>query len=75
MAKDYLARVNKDLMKAIGPGLLFASTAIGVTHFVLCTTAGALFGWPFLILIFIALITKYPFFAFSTRYAAHTGKS
>lgn len=67
--------MNKGFIQAIGPGLLFASTAIGVTHFVLCTTAGALFGWPFLGLIFIALVTKYPFFAFSTRYAAHTGKS
>ena len=63
------------LRKAIGPGLLFASTAIGVTHFVLCTTAGAYFGFRFMPLIIVALVCKYPFFEFSSRYAAATGKT
>lgn len=66
---------RSNLLKALGPGLFFASTAIGVTHFVLCTTAGAYFGFRFLALTILALICKYPFFEFSSRYAAATGKT
>ena len=31
--------------KTLGPGILFASTAIGVSHLVQSTKAGALFGF------------------------------
>ena len=48
--------------KTAGPGILFASTAIGVSHLVQSTRAGADFG--LLILGFVILVTllKYPFF-------------
>lgn len=68
--------MNKnEFARSFGPGLLFASTAIGVTHFVLCTTAGALYGLQFLGIVVLSLILKYPFFEFSSRYAATTGKT
>ena len=61
--------------KTAGPGILFASTAIGVSHLVQSTRAGADFG--LLILGFVILVTllKYPFFEFGSRYANSTQTS
>ena len=56
------------LKKTLGPGILFASTAIGVSHLVQSTRAGANYGFGFLIFIIIANLFKYPFFEFATRY-------
>ena len=33
------------MMRTFGPGIMFASTAIGVSHLVQSTRAGAEFGW------------------------------
>lgn len=65
----------KNVINKLGPGLLFASTAIGTSHLVLSTRAGAHHGLIFLWIIFFALILKYPFYAFAPRYTAATGKS
>jgi len=61
--------------KTAGPGILFACTAIGVSHLVQSTRAGADFG--LLILGFVILVTllKYPFFEFGSRYANSTQTS
>ncbi|MDX1652191.1 MAG: divalent metal cation transporter [Brumimicrobium sp.] len=59
----------------LGPGVLFAATAIGVSHLVQSTKAGALFGFTLIGFIALANILKYPFFEFGSRYAAATGKS
>ena len=64
-----------NFLKSLGPGLLFASTAIGTSHLVLSTRAGAHYGQVFLWVIFGALLLKYPFYEFGTRYAIATGKS
>jgi Mn2+/Fe2+ NRAMP family transporter len=61
--------------KTLGPGILFASAAIGVSHLVQSTKAGALYGFDLLILIILANLFKYPFFEFGSRYASATGKS
>ncbi len=61
--------------KKLGPGLLYAGAAIGVSHLVQSTTAGAKFGYELVWAIIIANILKYPFFEFAPRYAASTGKS
>tara|TARA_X000000950_G_scaffold47647_2_gene55199 strand:+ start:256 stop:1515 length:1260 start_codon:yes stop_codon:yes gene_type:complete len=61
--------------KTLGPGILFASTAIGVSHLVQSTKAGALFGFGLIWAILAANILKYPFFEFGSRYANATGKS
>ena len=63
------------LLKVIGPGLLFASSAIGTSHLVLSTRAGAHHGMVFLGIILMALILKYPFYEFGPRYANATGHS
>lgn len=63
------------LIKTFGPGILFASTAIGVSHLVQSTRAGAEFGFLLLGLVILAILFKYPFFEYSSRYANATGSS
>lgn len=58
---------------AIGPGLLWAGTAIGVSHLVQSTRAGAGFGLSLLWLVLLANLMKYPAFEAGPRYAAATG--
>ncbi|MGW9685314.1 NRAMP family divalent metal transporter [Flagellimonas sp. 2504JD1-5] len=65
----------KILLKNLGPGLLFASMAIGTSHLVLSTKAGAQYGWVMVIPIALANILKYPFFEFGIRYTTVTEKS
>ena len=63
------------LMKTFGPGILFASTAIGVSHLVQSTRAGAMYGFGLVGFIILANVTKYPAFEFGSRYANVTGES
>ena len=65
----------KSIIKNLGPGLLFASMAIGTSHLVLSTKAGAQYGWFMIIPIILANLLKYPFFEFGIRYTNVTGKS
>ena len=65
----------KIALKNLGPGLLFASMAIGTSHLVLSTKAGAQYGWIMIIPIILANILKYPFFEFGVRYTNVTKKS
>ena len=60
---------------AFGPGLLWAAAAIGVSHLVQSTRAGADAGLGLAAVILLALILKYPFFEYGPRYAAATGMS
>ena len=63
------------LSKISGPGILFASTAIGVSHLVQSTRAGADFGLLILGFVILALVLKYPFFEYGSRYANSTQTS
>lgn len=63
------------LIKNLGPGLLFASMAIGTSHLVLSTKAGAQYGWIMIIPIVLANVLKYPFFEFGVRYTSITNKT
>lgn len=65
----------KTLLTYLGPGLLFASMAIGTSHLVLSTKAGAQYGWVMVIPIILANVFKYPFFEFGIRYTTVTQKS
>ncbi|WP_276389585.1 NRAMP family divalent metal transporter [Eudoraea chungangensis] len=65
----------KILLKNLGPGLLFASMAIGTSHLVLSTKAGAQYGWVMVIPIILANFFKYPFFEYGIRYTNVTNKS
>ena len=65
----------KTLLRNLGPGLLFASMAIGTSHLVLSTKAGATYGWVMVVPIVLANLLKYPFFEYGIRYTNTTGKS
>jgi Mn2+/Fe2+ NRAMP family transporter len=62
-------------LKNLGPGLLFAGAAIGVSHLVQSTRAGADFGLGLLWALLLVNLFKYPFFQFGPRYATATGES
>ena len=62
-------------LKKLGPGLLFAGAAIGVSHLVQSTRAGADFGFGLLWALLISIILKYPFFQFGSRFALATKTS
>ena len=62
-------------LKNLGPGLLFAGAAIGVSHLVQSTRAGADFGMGLIWTLLMVNLFKYPFFQFGPRYATATGES
>jgi Mn2+/Fe2+ NRAMP family transporter len=66
---------EKTFLKALGPGLLWAGAAIGVSHLVQSTRAGANFGFALIAIVIVANVFKYPAFSFGPRYAAATGTS
>ena len=61
--------------KILGPGLLYAGAAIGVSHLVQSTRAGAMFNFDLVWVLILANILKYPFFEFGPRYAIATGSN
>ncbi len=63
------------LIKTLGPGLLYAGAAVGVSHLVQSTRAGAEYGLALVWAIVLANFLKYPFFEFGPRYAIATGQS
>ena len=67
--------MNFASFRKLGPGLLFAGAAIGVSHLVQSTRAGADFGFGLLWALLLINLIKYPFFQFGPRYAAATGAS
>lgn len=62
-------------IKSLGPGLLWAGAAIGVSHLVQSSRAGAIYGFDLVGIILLINLFKYPFFEFGPRYAASTGES
>ena len=62
-------------LKKLGPGLLFAGAAIGISHLVQSTRSGADFGFGLIWALVLIHIVKYPFFQFGPRYATATGES
>ena len=69
-----MKKIN-NILKKLGPGLLFAGAAIGVSHLVQSTRAGADFGWGLVWALLIINLFKYPFFQYGPRYAISTGKT
>lgn len=70
-----LNQSQKLTWRSFGPGILMASAAIGGSHLVASTQAGALYGWQLAIMIILANFFKYPFYRFGTEYAYSTGNS
>ena len=67
--------MTKGVWQALGPGLVFAAAAVGVSHLVQSTRAGAVYGFSLVGLVILANIIKYPAFRFGPQYAAATGTS
>ena len=63
------------LIAKLGPGIIFAATAIGISHLVQSTRAGAGYGLAMAGFILLACVVKYPAFRFGSEYAAATGQS
>jgi len=58
---------------AFGPGIVYAAAAVGVSHLVQSTRAGADYGFALTWVVLLALAVKYPFFEFGPRFSAATG--
>lgn len=65
----------RQFLKILGPGLLYAGAAVGVSHLVQSTKAGALFNFDLVWVLLLANFLKYPFFEYGPRYAVATGKN
>ncbi|MEM1103040.1 MAG: divalent metal cation transporter [Pseudomonadota bacterium] len=63
------------LIQILGPGVLFAASAVGLSHLVQATRAGATHGLSLALFIAIACIMKYPSLRFGGEYAAATGET
>lgn len=63
------------LWAVLGPGLIWAGTAVGVSHLVQSTRAGAGFGLGLVWVVLFANLIKYPAFAAGVRYPIATGRS
>ncbi len=60
-------------LKTIGPGFLLAGAAIGVSHIIQSTRAGADYGFSLIWVLILGCVSKYPFMEFAPRYLASTG--
>ena len=54
-------------LSKLGPGLLFAGAAIGVSHLVQSTRAGADFGWGLVWAPLLINLFKYPFLIYKIK--------
>lgn len=61
--------------RAAAPGLIFSGSAIGVSHLVQSTRAGAMFGLALIFVIVLINVLKYPAFRFGMDYAHATRKT
>ena len=66
---------KRNIINSLGPGLLWAGAAIGVSHLVQSTRAGAIYGFQLVAIILLINLFKYPFFEFGPRYASSTSES
>lgn len=65
----------KSKLRAMGPGILMASAAVGGSHIVSSAQAGAIYGWQLLLVVILVNLLKYPFFRFGVQYTLNTEKS
>ncbi|MEM6454778.1 MAG: divalent metal cation transporter [Acidobacteriota bacterium] len=62
-------------LRHLGPGVLFAATAVGASHILMSPEAGARHGLGLVWLVIVAHALKYPAFACAPRWVAATGTS
>lgn len=60
---------------ALGPGILMASAAVGGSHIIMSTQAGAIYSWQLVPIIILANLFKYPFFRFGAQYTLDSGNT
>jgi Mn2+/Fe2+ NRAMP family transporter len=63
------------LMGRFGPAMMMAAAAVGVSHLVYSTQAGAEYGLSLAWLIVLIVVLKYPAFRFAVDYASATEQS
>ncbi|HSM53993.1 MAG TPA: hypothetical protein VK839_07430, partial [Erythrobacter sp.] len=63
------------LRRLAGPGLIFTGAAIGTSHLVQSTRAGAMFGAALIGVIVLANFLKYPAYRFGIDFAHARGRS
>ncbi|MDH4072764.1 MAG: hypothetical protein OEV41_06640 [Gammaproteobacteria bacterium] len=63
------------LLARLGPGIMLAATAVGVSHLVYSTQAGGNYGFSLAWLIVLIVLLKYPAFRFAVDYSSATGHS
>ncbi|VAW90429.1 hypothetical protein MNBD_GAMMA17-1577, partial [hydrothermal vent metagenome] len=61
-----IIRLTKTLSE-LGPGLLYAGAAVGVSHLLMSTKAGANYQYIFLMLVPLIHLIKYPFYKFGPQ--------
>ena len=66
---------NELLRRLAGPGLIFTGAAIGTSHLVQSTRAGAMFGLALVVVIVLANVLKYPAYRFGVDFAHARGRS
>ncbi len=74
MINEYSSPIST-FKHAFGPGLIMAAAAVGVSHLVQSTRAGADYGFTLVWAVILANLFKYPFLEFGPRYAIATKKS
>lgn len=65
----------KPLIRSLGPGVMMAAAAVGGSHLVSSTKAGAIYGWQLMGLILLVNLLKYPFFRAGIQYTLGTGNN
>lgn len=65
----------KEFLKNFGPGIIMASSAIGGSHIIASTQAGAYYGYQLAIFIIIVNLLKYPFYRFAFDYSTIYNKT
>ncbi|WP_018128080.1 Nramp family divalent metal transporter [Balneola vulgaris] len=63
------------LKYALGPGLIMSAAAVGVSHLVQSTRAGAEYSFALIWAVLLANLFKYPFLEYGPRYAIATKES
>jgi Mn2+/Fe2+ NRAMP family transporter len=64
-----------DLIRSLGPGIMMATAAVGGSHLVSSTKAGAIYGWQLAAVILLVNLFKYPFFRAGVQFTMGTNKS
>lgn len=67
--------VNRSFLSILGPGILYAAAAVGISHLVHSTHAGATYGMAMVPFLLLSCLVKYPALRFGNEFAAVTGRS